>query len=175
MWNEIPMKNDYKESYYNKIITQETRRLSYAYMLGVELQIHTGGRICYGMLCTKVQPFDERNTVKISIAFTQENTVKYKNSILLDDRYVFKGLPEEYLEKVSNCICGRIREKREFPQCEIVLMHAANCEVGSSPMSFGLISNLLIDLIYKSSLDELYNISVEDFKQKYLEEINFKN
>ena len=173
MWNEIPMKKDYKESFYHKMITQETRHISYSYILGLELQIHTGGRICYGMLCSKVQPLDKQNTVKLSIAFTQQNTVKYKRSILLDDRYVYKGLPEEFLEKVSNCICEKIKEKREFPQCEIEIMYAANCEVGSSSMFFGIISNILIDLIYKSSLDELSSISVEDFKQKYLEEIAF--
>lgn len=101
MWNEIPMKNDYKESYYNKIITQETRPLSYTYMLGVELQIHTGGRICYGMLCSKVQPFDKRNIVKISIAFTQKNTVKYKSSLDELNSISAEDFKQKYLEGVD--------------------------------------------------------------------------
>lgn len=47
------------------------------------MMIHKGGRICYGMLVAQVLPYNETNAVKVSIAYTRENSIRYKESILL--------------------------------------------------------------------------------------------
>lgn len=171
MWNEQPMNKDYEDNLFEQEIGQKTEQISTPFLLGVELKVHRGGRICYGMLIARVQPHNGPDIVKISIAFTHQNTIKYKDSFLLNEEYVYKGLPKEYLEKVSSSVCETITAKNVYPQCHILFEYAANCEVGSSPMIFGIIAEIITNLICTSSLDEIHNISIDSFTEKYARNI----
>lgn len=74
------------------------------------------------------------------MAFTSKNTTKYEDSCLINDTYVYKGLPEEYAEQVIASINSAILKRGRYPQCNIIIEDAANCEIGSSPMIFGNIN-----------------------------------
>lgn len=111
MWNEMPMSVDYESVCFNNKIRKKTYPLKSTFLIGVELQIPTGGRICYGLLGAQVKPYDEKDTIKISIYYTSRNTKKYDNPLLFDDEFVYKGLPEEYIEYIRNDVCDTLKEK----------------------------------------------------------------
>lgn len=174
MWNVKSTLKDYEYDWRRRQIKIKTHPFLSSFLLGVELKIHKGGRICYGMLMAQVQPCDEQDCVNISLAYTHKNTIKYEFSCLANDSYVYKGLPEEYVEYIINSFNSSILKKESFPQCSISIEESANCEVGSSPMLFGIISNIIINIIYTSSEDEILNMSIENFTEKYVKNIGLQ-
>lgn len=174
IWNEQPMVKDYEDKWIEKRIVKKTKQLLTSFSVGVEMMLPTGGRICYGLLSAKVEPHNEQDIVKLSMAFTSHNTVRYEESFLWNDEHVYKGLPEEYIGYVSNSICEKIYEKNIYPQCSILFEYAANCEVGSSPRLFEIIAEIIINLICTSSLDEICSINIEDFTKKYVKSMTLQ-
>lgn len=174
IWNELLMKKNYEDEWERKEIKKITRSFSNSFSVGVELKVHKGGRMCYGMLIACVKPTDEQDCIKISIAFTQRNIIKFSNSMLLNDEYVYKGLPKEYVESICSSVYEVIGEKEDFLQCEIAFEYAANCEVGSSPMIFSIITKILLELIYHNAFDEISSMSIADFTEKYVKGICFR-
>lgn len=174
MWDEISMHKDYEEKVISRIIKQKTKEILNSFSVGVELKINRGGRICYGMLMARVQSQKQDGCVKTHIAYTQKNTTKYENSFLQNDEFVYKGLPKEYVVRVNDDIYKAIIEKESYPQCDIFFEYAANCQVGSSPMIFGIIAEMIINIIYMNSVNEILNISIKDFTEKYVKKINMR-
>lgn len=174
MWNAEPMLKDYEYSWYSNPIEIKTYQFSASFSLGVELKIHMGGRICYGMLMAQVKPYDKQNCVDLCLAYTHKNTVKYEESCLCNDRYVYKGLPEEYVEEVINRITLSILEKESYPQCSIILEESANCEVGSSPRIFGIIADIIINIICAGAEDEILDMNIEAFTRQYVKNISLQ-
>lgn len=172
IWNEIPMHKDYEETYFRETIEQKTNLIITPFSVGVELKKNSGGRIIYGMLMAHIEPRKEKNIIKISIAYTKKNTIRYEDSFLWNDALVFKGLQEEYVANVYSSICKTINRKEDYPQCDICFDYAANCEVGSSPMIFGIIAEMIIEIIYANSVEEIFRMSIEEFTQKYVRNIN---
>lgn len=172
MWNEQPMHKNYKYDWYYKTIKKNTYKINESSLIGVEMKINKGGRICYGMLMAQVKPYEILDEVRISIEFTHKNTTRYYNSLLFNDSYVYKGLPEEYVEQISDSIVEVISEKEDFPQCNISFEYAANCEIGSSPMLFGIIAEIIVNIIFSSSYDNILNMNIEDFTKQYINRVN---
>lgn len=156
IWNEIPMYKDYEETYFREIIEQKTNLMLAPFSVGVELKKNNGGRIIYGLLMAHIEPGKEKNTIKISIAYTKKNTIRYEDSFLWNDALVFKGLHEEYVANVYSSICKTINRKKYYPQCDICFDYAANCEVGSSLMIFGIIAEIIMEIIYANSVKTNY-------------------
>ncbi len=130
----------------------------------MELKVHRGGRICYGFLVAQIKLHNECDCIKISISYIHGNSVKYEESSLWNDTSVYKGLPEE----VSESIITTIMAKNSYPQCEIAINYAANCEVGSSPIIFEVIAETITKLICSSSEEEIQNMNIETFTKKYV-------
>ena len=116
------MKND-KYHWCQNCITIKTCELLSPFSLGIEMEKHTSGRICYGMLCANVQPFYKQNCVKIELAYIDKNSIKYEYSSLFDDTHVYKGLPKEYTQYIMNQICSAISEKEYYPQCKNIMLN----------------------------------------------------
>ena len=150
-----------------KIINLNRTRLYYTlYSVGLEVAVHRGGRICYGLLSASISPNDNADSMLLSVAYTQKNTEKYCESILLDDKHCYKGLSYEYLEAVINGAVKSITEIEKFPLCNISFDYSLNCEDGSSPMFFSIIAESLIELISMlnvANLSELTLKPCEDF------------
>lgn len=175
LWNEQPMIKNYEYSWYKEEISAKTYKVSKEFFIGLEAKINRGGRICYGMLSAKVQPYDKKDKVKISVATTHKNTVRYEKSILFDNAYVYKGLPEEYIKQMNSSIVKTILEKERYPQCAISFEDAINCEVGSSSMLFGVIAEIIVNLICTSTEEDMLNMNIEDFTKRYISQYNFLN
>lgn len=126
------------------------------------------------MLMAYVTPSDEQGCIKTSIAYTKKNTIKYPNSLLSDDRYVYKGLPEECVEEVCNTVSEVLNEKDDYLQCDIVFRDAANCEAGSSPWLFGIITKMILEIININELDAILTMSIEDFTEKYVTDVHLR-
>jgi len=165
--NEEPTYNILSTECSKKLINLNgTRPYHLLHSLGLEVAVHRGGRICYGLLSASISPNDNADSVLLSVAYTQKNTEKYCESILFDDKYCYKGLSYEYLEAVISGVSKSIAEIDTFPLCNISFDHSANCEVGSSPMFFRIIAESLIELISMLnvvSLSELTLKPCEDF------------
>lgn len=174
MWNERLMLKNYECDWHRKQIKTNTFQISSSFLLGVELMVHRGGRICYGMLTAQVQPNNEQDCVKISIGYTHKNTIKFIDSFLTCDDNVYKGLPEEYAEQVLSSIVSTISEKDRYPQCNLIFEDSANCEVGSSPMLFGLIAEIITNIIYTSSPSKILDMDIELFTNQYVKNIGLR-
>lgn len=173
-WNENPMQKDYEYEWLKCRIRSKTYQCLSSFSLGVELKIHRGGRICYGMLVAQILPHSERDCVKISVAFTSKNTIKYEKSCLINDTYVYKGLPEEYAGQVIASISSAILKTDCYPQCNIIIEDAANCEIGSSPMIFGIVADIITNIICTGSENEIQNIDIENFTGKFVKNISLQ-
>jgi len=174
IWNETPMEKEYEEEWITQEIRKTTKKVLNPFSVGVELMVHTGPRMCYGMLMAYVTPSDEQDCIKVSIAYTKKNTIKYPNSLLSDDRYVYKGLPEEYVEDIRNTVSEVLNEKADYLQCDIAFGEAANCEAGSSPMFFRIITKMILELIDKNEIDAISSMSIADFTAAYVKDINLR-
>lgn len=174
IYNEHFAEKDYSEEYITGFINHETRIMENSFSIGIELMVHKGGRICYGMLAAQVRPNIEANSVKMSVAVTPQNTVKYSESILLNDEYVYRGLPKEYVAHIINCIKQSVCEKEVYPQYEVLFNYAANCEVGSSPRFFGYIAEIIMDILYSDSMEKVFGMDAVEFADLYLGKIGFK-
>lgn len=174
MWNVKPVLEDYEYSWYHDQIQTKTYQFLSSFLVGVELKIYKGGRICYGMLMAHVQPCDKKNCVEVSLTYTCKNTVKYKESCLYNDTYVYKGLPKEYVESVIHSINSSILEKESYPQCSIIIEESAHCEVGSSPIVFGIIADIIANIICVNSENEILNMDIETFTKQYVKTINLQ-
>ena len=170
--NEKPMYSDL-EVEFKKIMTNikslDFQRLPNS--LGLEIGIHKGGRIYYGLLSTSILPSCDVDTTYLTVSFTKRNIRIFENSILLNNNHIYEGLPEEYLDAVINGAFTSITEINRFPLCNIAFDHAANCTVGSSPMFFEKISGAIIDLIFLSHKNEL---SIETCDEYLLKKFNLR-
>lgn len=162
---------DYEYEWIKRQIKVKTSETLLPFLLGVEMIVHTGPRICYGMLAARVEPHNERDCVNLLLAFTQKNTVKYTGTGLLDDTHVYKGLPEEYTTEIINRSISVISQKENCPQCSIIFEDSANCEVGSSPMLFGIIAEMIINIICSGSVDEIFDFDSETFYKRYVKDV----
>jgi hypothetical protein len=168
------MKNNYQYDRYHFEVVKETTIIPLPFIVGVQLQNNRGGRICYGFLGAKVKPHNKYNNVKISVSYTHRNLVRYKESGLVEDSFVYKGLPEEYVKQVRESIMETIMNGGKYPQCDIGIDYAANCEVGSSPFIFGAIAEILIKLICDSSAEKISDLGIEAFTEQYISKINLQ-
>lgn len=174
IYNEQFAKKDYIEEYVIDFIEHKTRAMENSFSIGIELMVHKGGRIYYGMLAAQVRPNIEANSVKMSVAVTPQNTVKYSEYILLNDEYVYKGLPKEYVAQIINCIKQSVCEKESYPQYEVSFDYAANCEVGSSPRFFGYIAEIIMEILYSDSTEEIFEMAADEFAELYLKNMGFQ-
>jgi len=173
-YDEPPLIKDYKYEWIKKQIRAKTFKLSSSFLLGVELAVHKGGRICYGMLAAQVKPHSKQDCVNLSLAFTQKNTIKFEDACVIDGTHVYKGLPEEYTSEIINKIYSVISQKESYPQCNIIFEDSANCEVGSSPIIFGIIAEIITNIIFLGSVDEILNLDIETFTKLYVKSINLQ-
>lgn len=168
-WNESLRIKDYKYEWRKEYVQVKTYKAALPYTLGVELAIHTGGRICYGMLAAQVKPSDKKDCVGLSLALTQENSIKYEG---IDNAYAYKGLPEEYADEIINKIHLFMLKKESYPQCDIFIEDAVNCEVGSSSSFFGIIAEIMINLISSATEASISNMDIKTFTKLYASNIN---
>ena len=159
---------DYQYEWKKRQIKVKTVELPLPFCLGVEIIVHTGGRICYRMLSAQVSPYNEPDCVNLSLAYTQNNTVRYTETGLIDDSHIYKGLPEEYTADILDRRVSFILEKEVFPQCSNCYKHAAHSAVASSPMIFGVIAETIINIICTGSVDEIFHLDAETFYIKNL-------
>ena len=167
MYNEPSMVRDYKYDRKEHKIELMTFPVSLDHWLGVEVKINKGGRICYGMLAAQVQSNEDADCVRIDIAFTQKNNIRYYDSCLYDDTSVYKGLPKEYVDSVIQSVTSEILKKDHYPGYKIVFEYAANCEVGSSPMIYQIISEIIINMIYENACEKILDMDVETFTKEF--------
>lgn len=172
--NETPMVKDYEYKWKCFQVIKKAQQLHTEFSIGIEMKIHRGGRICYGLLAAQVKSSKSLEAINIYIAYTDKNRIKYNESCLIDDEFVYKGLPEEYIQLINNSVMEEILNRKNFPQCDIYIDYAANCEVGSSPALFGCIAKMLIHLISSNLIDQIFNMDIKEFTEQFVQDVNLR-
>ena len=167
-YNEAVMENKTHHEIVTKEFNHKTKMSYERFTLGIELAIHTGGRICYGMLEADIQPNERADMISVSLDVTSKNSERYTESLMGEVNSVYKGLPEEYAEAIINSIDSVISNSEFFPQCRISFENAANCEVGSSPYIFGCIAEvMMLILASDQAIEQILEMNIEDFTHYY--------
>lgn len=172
--DEEPIINDFVSKRKTEKILSSCKELGTPRLVGLEVMLSRGGRICYGMLAAKIITNGNLDLVNVSIDYTEKNTIHYKDSLLRHDENVYKGLQEQYLKYVTNAIQNFIIYNPEFPKCDLVFEYAANCEVGSSPIFFEIIAEMIMKIIYTWNNCDLYCMDIESFTKLYAYRMNLK-
>lgn len=98
--------------------------------IGIEASKYVGPRYLYGFLLVSFEG-KISNGVNIEIPYTISNKQPYEKSILYDKSHCFEGLPKEYVHGLMDKIKCYIEQTDSFPNCNIRIDFAANCEVSS--------------------------------------------
>lgn len=169
--DEEPMINNFMSKRKIEKIFSSFTKLNTPKLVGLEVVFFRGSRICYGMLATKVFHSNSLDSINVSIDYTEKNIVHYKDSILCYNQNVYKGLQKQYLEYIMNFIRNFIRNNSNFPAIDLIFEYAANCEVGSSPNFFEIITEMIMNIIHTSNHNDLFLMDAESFANLYAYEM----
>lgn len=143
--------------------------------LGLEVAVHTGPRICYGLMSTTITSNKVNDLVTLSTEYTKTNSEKFTDSILLNNDYTYKGLPKEFLSAVINSAINTIKEKESFPLCDIHFNYTANCEAGSSQAFFHIIIEAYFELILMFDNNKTIEMNLISFEEFLANKFSLRN
>lgn len=125
----------------------------------------------YVALGGKYVPMTGCKNLHLEVRFAEGNVENYSNTSAYNKKTVFKGLPKEYVETVLITATDYL-QVNEISGGKIVFDSAAYCEVGSSPLMFGVATKIVLNIL----LNKHYPISDSDIKniceKHLLERIN---
>lgn len=165
--DEFPFEKSYEELCIHKSFPCNTNYSLKDYIIGIEAMRHTGGRMLYGLLCAKVHSNNE-NGFNVRIMYTKENSEVFETAVLSNKTYVYKGLPEEYLDGVIEGINNALQARISVPGIDVDIVAAANDEAGSCHAYYGNLASLLVRIIMEESINDLVNMEYEEFARRYI-------
>lgn len=117
-----------------------------------ELFLHKDAS-CYGLLGFKFIPDRESSRLKISVRYHEGNKEHYFSEIRASgsQKHIYKGLEHQYLSAVTDSIAA-FCQKNKLSGGSLYMHTAANCEVGSSPLLFESLTELLLSVMYDISI-----------------------
>jgi hypothetical protein len=128
--------------------------------LALEMFLHKDAGY-YGMLGVEYYPELCSDKIKIAFNYTTKNALKYDDTLLQCSGEVFLGLMKEYLPYTRKSVRDYLYNSNKMPSGVLNFNIAAHNEVGSSPKLFGVISEMLIELIVKTN-DRSFNEKMDD-------------
>lgn len=114
----------------------------------IELYLHRNANN-YGLLGFEFNSKTNQKGLEVEIKYTDENTEHYQSKINKYDKTIYCGLTKEYVPYIKSRILDKIQKKNRFYNGTLIVSCAANSEVGSSPMMFGLISDIIVELFLR--------------------------
>ena len=146
--NEFPQMDKVDIKKYSNSFTsrKESSNLPCKFAIEMQLMKHASS---YGLLGMEYSPVKNSNKINIEIDYTKENKVRYMSSLSLHSDYLYIGLEEPYLDFTKNSIENFVQSQNDMPCGTYHFSIAGNCEVGSSPFLFGIISEMLLESYLK--------------------------
>ena len=136
----------------------------------VELFLHKDANN-YGLLGMEFIPQRDAEKLEIQIKYTKENTEHFQSKIKRYDNMLYYGLCEEYVSYLKSRLIDKIHSKDEFYCGSLIISIAANSMVGSSPMIFGVIANIIIEMFLMLQKERIRNID-DHIREIVLREYN---
>lgn len=172
VYNEKIEYNNYEKFHFHKNLSAKDKELPESVLISLEIERHVGPRILYGMLVMNINHVGKDKQSKLSVAYTKENTIRYDDrgsgKIIYKSRY--EGLPYEYVEGIVSGVEKYIRENDDFPACDISVIHARNCEIGSSIGLYEKMIMSMLKLVFKHEIECVREINAKEFLGKFFKD-----
>jgi hypothetical protein len=102
----------------------------------------------YGLLGLEFFPNCEQEGLEIQVNYCDTNNNLFHGTLARVKNTVFSNLPKEYAEAVIKKTIGIIRENPCIPSGSLVFSLGAHCEIGSSRFLFGIITEILLRMLF---------------------------
>ena len=159
---EFPILNDTEfQTKSIKINKGDSDKKSYPYrQLALEVYLHKNAGN-YALLGLEYIP-DDGNELTVNINYVTENERHYESGLTKYNDYKYVGLPEECIEIIVNII----KNSHDIGGGSLNIPIAVNCEVGSSPIIFGKVIELLLKVLCRSDDETNPNLEIEKLYKK---------
>lgn len=125
----------------------------------------------YGLLGATFLPSDPNaeNTLSIEVRFSNEK-IPFHESLSIHQNYSYLGLEKVYAQSILSSVI-EFFSTRSVPRGKLIFDTAAYCEVGSSPLMFSCMTQILLDILFnyydKVSDQELEEICENHLQKRY--------
>ena len=115
--------------------------------VGLELYLSRRHFSFYGLLGIQILPADEQNKLCIKVYSVDSNDKLFDDTIAYDRKTVYCGVLNEYAGHINQKIRDFMQNNSNMPPGTIVFITGAHCEVGSSKALFGMITEILLNIL----------------------------
>lgn len=139
----------------------------------LELSLHRHAS-SYGLIMVDYTPKEGESNLDIILNYVQENKWKYSESMLSEYKdTIFKGILEEYVDYVKRGVTQFISNNKCLQGGKFYI-DGANCEVGSSPKLFEILTLMVMEIV--SNIDNSEDEQLEDIiKNSFYSSLLFNN
>lgn len=133
----------------------------------VELTLATHAS-SYGLLGATFLPSNpnEEKTLSVEVRFSNEK-IPFHESLSIHQNYSYLGLEKVYAQSIlSRAI--EFFSSRSVPAGKLIFDTAAYCEVGSSPLIFSCIVEILLEILF-NHYDKVSDQELEEICEKHLQ------
>ena len=116
--------------------------------IALELYLPKRHHSNYGLLGIETLSTREQNTLFANIRSNNSNSKLYENTMGYGGKTVYCGLLDEYAETINRKILDFALRNSNLPSGTIDFIAGAHCEIGSSKAVFGMITEILLSLLY---------------------------
>ena len=138
----------------------------------IELYLHKNSGN-YGLLGFEYTP-NSGGCLELIIHYVKENSVQYESQLTQYNDYKYCGLPEENIKIIKDTFAKFLSQKEGFSGGMFKINVSANCEVGSSPLLYSIILEMLLKIDFR--YDTIFDFAFWKSQHFaiYLEELGIK-
>lgn len=161
--NELPILEKIEsKTKKTQILTRENiRKKCFWTKVALEVYLHKNAGN-YALLGLEYEP-DENGILNIDIQYVVDNEMHYGSDLTKFNNYKYLGLPAE----CTDIILETIKSNKSISSGTLKIPIAANCEVGSSPLVFSKVTNLLLELICNQNENANFDLLMKELYTKY--------
>ena len=163
---EFPILSDVEiQTDSTRINREDIGKKGYPYkQLALEVYLHKNAGN-YALLGMEYMP-DEGNELTLNISYVEENKIHYQSELTKYNGYKYVGLPEECKELIINTI----KSNHSIGGGSLNIPIAVNCEVGSSPIIFGKVTDILLEVLSEDKNEINLELKIQSlYKKHFLE------
>ena len=122
----------------------------------------------YGLLGATFLPSNpnEENTLSVEVRFNDER-IPFQESLSIHKNFSYLGLEKVYAQSILSSVI-EFFSSRSVPAGKLIFDTSAHCEVGSSPLIFSCITEILLDILL-NCYDKISDQELEELCEKHLQ------
>lgn len=165
--SEFPNKIVY--NYKTKKFTCDVIKKAAVYQNSIILELHLHKDVnSYGRLGIQYEP-QLKDTLEVIVHYVDENSISYQSELIKYDKfmYMYHGLPQDCLKFVEKSIKQHL-DIYGFSGGKITVSFAANSEVKSSPLFFGIMTSILMKILVANEWENVESeLEMDAIIEKY--------